>query len=187
MNRRKQSFASKLANADIKRPPQEDAQLLATPRLINHSSGTEARIRASFNGDMRRLAFEKLLVRVRRREFLGTCGLPDSFSLRAPIFRSGVGEVEMIALLKCETDQNDRDERKHQEMALDEALKNTFPASDPVSVELPTPPATDRERATRSGSHRGSNSDEPGKGRLAVRGGALAARGVAAAVRRRHP
>jgi hypothetical protein len=34
----------------------------------------------------------------------------------------------------------DRDmgERRRQEEALDEALKNTFPASDPVSVEQPT-------------------------------------------------
>jgi len=30
--------------------------------------------------------------------------------------------------------------------ALDDALKNTFPASDPVSVEQPTPPAADRDR-----------------------------------------
>ena len=46
-------------------------------------------------------------------------------------------------------DDNDRDkrERRHQEEALDEALKNTFPASDPVSVEQPTPPAADRHRA----------------------------------------
>ena len=28
-------------------------------------------------------------------------------------------------------------ERLHQEEALDEAIKNTFPASDPVSVEQP--------------------------------------------------
>jgi hypothetical protein len=41
---------------------------------------------------------------------------------------------------------NDRDkrERRYQEKALDEALKNTFPASDPVSVEPPVPPAADR-------------------------------------------
>ena len=32
--------------------------------------------------------------------------------------------------------------------ALDQALENTFPASDPVSVEQPTSPAADRERAT---------------------------------------
>jgi hypothetical protein len=38
-------------------------------------------------------------------------------------------------------------ERRHQENALDEALKDTFPASDPVSVEQPTPPAADRDRA----------------------------------------
>ena len=32
----------------------------------------------------------------------------------------------------------DGDTRRRQEEALDEALKNTFPASDPVSVEQPT-------------------------------------------------
>jgi hypothetical protein len=58
---------------------------------------------------------------------------------------------------KPHQDDNDRDnrerrhrdkrERRHQEKALDEALKNTFPASDPVSVEQPTPPAADRDRA----------------------------------------
>jgi hypothetical protein len=41
----------------------------------------------------------------------------------------------------------DKRERTHQENALDEALKDTFPASDPVSVEQPTPPAADRDRA----------------------------------------
>jgi len=30
--------------------------------------------------------------------------------------------------------------------ALDDALENTFPASDPVSVEQPAPPAADRDR-----------------------------------------
>jgi hypothetical protein len=30
--------------------------------------------------------------------------------------------------------------RQHQEEALDEALKNTFPASDPISIEQPIPP-----------------------------------------------
>jgi hypothetical protein len=41
---------------------------------------------------------------------------------------------------KPHQDDNDRDkrERSRQEEALDEALKNTFPASDPVSVEQPT-------------------------------------------------
>ena len=41
----------------------------------------------------------------------------------------------------------DKRERRHQENALDEALKDTFPASDPVSIEQPTPPAADRDRA----------------------------------------
>jgi len=33
--------------------------------------------------------------------------------------------------------------RLHQEEALDDALKNTFPASDPVSIVQPAPPAVD--------------------------------------------
>ena len=36
----------------------------------------------------------------------------------------------------------DRRERKRHEKALDEALENTFPASDPVSVEQPVLTAT---------------------------------------------
>ena len=71
------------------------------------------------------------------------------------IVRSAVGEIEMIAepKRKPHQDDNDRDkrERSRQEEALDEALKNTFPASDPVSVEQLTPPAADRDRAQRRG------------------------------------
>jgi hypothetical protein len=54
----------------------------------------------------------------------------------------------MIAEPKRKTheDDNDRDKRKRQEMVLDDALRNTFPASDPISVEQPTPPAADRDR-----------------------------------------
>jgi hypothetical protein len=36
--------------------------------------------------------------------------------------------------------------RRHQEEALDDALKNTFPASDPVSIEQPTPPGANHDR-----------------------------------------
>ena len=41
--------------------------------------------------------------------------------------------------------ENDRGirEQRGREKALDEALKNTFPASDPVSVEQPVLPAAD--------------------------------------------
>jgi nicotinate phosphoribosyltransferase len=35
--------------------------------------------------------------------------------------------------------------RRRQEEALDDALKNTFPASDPVSIEQPAPPAADHD------------------------------------------
>jgi hypothetical protein len=34
-------------------------------------------------------------------------------------------------------DNSGRDKRRHQEAALDDALKNTFPASDPVSALQP--------------------------------------------------
>jgi len=37
-------------------------------------------------------------------------------------------------------------ERQQQEEALDDALENTFPASDPVSVVQPAPSAADRDR-----------------------------------------
>jgi len=53
---------------------------------------------------------------------------------------AAVGETEMIAdpKRKPHKDEGDDDKRRRQEEALDEALKNTFPASDPVSVEQPT-------------------------------------------------
>ena len=56
------------------------------------------------------------------------------------IFSSAVGETEIIADPKCKPhqDNGDSDERRRQEEALDEALENTFPASDPVSVEQPS-------------------------------------------------
>jgi RNA polymerase sigma-32 factor len=51
-----------------------------------------------------------------------------------------VRETEMIAdpKRKPRQDDGDSDKRRRQEEALDEALENTFPASDPVSVEQPT-------------------------------------------------
>jgi len=38
-----------------------------------------------------------------------------------------------------EYDRSNRS-RRHQEEALDDALKNTFPASDPISMVQPAPP-----------------------------------------------
>jgi hypothetical protein len=50
-----------------------------------------------------------------------------------------VGEIEVTADLKRKLRREDRAraecERRHQENALDEALRDTFPASDPVSIE----------------------------------------------------
>jgi hypothetical protein len=53
--------------------------------------------------------------------------------------------MEMSADPKRKPGQRDRiaAERARQEEALDDALKNTFPASDPVSIEQPAPPAAD--------------------------------------------
>jgi hypothetical protein len=41
----------------------------------------------------------------------------------------------------------DAPEERHKslETALDDALENTFPASDPISMEQPVPPAPDRD------------------------------------------
>jgi hypothetical protein len=56
----------------------------------------------------------------------------------------GEGGMMIEAKHKAHHDDRDRDERERderermrQEEALDEALKNTFPASDPVSAEQP--------------------------------------------------
>lgn len=60
-----------------------------------------------------------------------------------------VREIEMNADPKRKTHKGDYDRakeaRRHQEEALDDALKNTFPASDPVSIGQPTPPAADHD------------------------------------------
>jgi hypothetical protein len=57
--------------------------------------------------------------------------------------------MEMNADSKRKPRQSDRilaeRARRHQEEALDDALKNTFPASDPVSIEQPAPPAADHD------------------------------------------
>jgi hypothetical protein len=62
-----------------------------------------------------------------------------------------VGEIKMIEQPKRKRQQDNRArltrERTHQENALDEALKDTFPASDPVSAEQPVSPGADRDRA----------------------------------------
>ena len=40
-------------------------------------------------------------------------------------------------------DDGEKLARRHKEEALDDPLRNTFPASDPVSIERPAPPETD--------------------------------------------
>jgi hypothetical protein len=61
------------------------------------------------------------------------------------------GEIELIEEPKRKRRQPDharaRRERTPQENALDEALKDTFPASDPVSAGQPVLPSGDRDRA----------------------------------------
>jgi hypothetical protein len=62
-------------------------------------------------------------------------------SLRAG--RRALEKSKMIAEPRRKTRQDDADHdlREQRERALDEALANTFPASDPVSAEQPVPPA----------------------------------------------
>ena len=52
----------------------------------------------------------------------------------------------MIAEPKKEKNRT-KHERRRDEKALDEALNNTFPASDPVSIEQPTLPSGNTEHA----------------------------------------
>jgi hypothetical protein len=70
----------------------------------------------------------------------GDRGRAEICVIALKIFVSAVRETEMIAdpKRKPQRDDGDSDKRRRQEEALDEALKNTFPASDPVSVEQPT-------------------------------------------------
>ena len=49
----------------------------------------------------------------------------------------------MNAEQKRKQHKGDKLARERQEEALDEALKNTFPASDPISIEQPAPPEPD--------------------------------------------
>ena len=68
-------------------------------------------------------------------------------------FLEAIQAIEMIATPKHKRqDVNNRGNREYwrREKALDEALKNTFPASDPVSVEQPGPPGTDAVNSTES-------------------------------------
>jgi hypothetical protein len=57
--------------------------------------------------------------------------------------------MEMSADPKRKPSQRDRiaaeRERRQQEEALDDALKNTFPASDPISIEQPARSAADHD------------------------------------------
>ena len=61
------------------------------------------------------------------------------------------GEIEVIEEPKRKRPQDDEArltrERTRQEDALDEALKDTFPASDPVSAEQPISRAAGRDSA----------------------------------------
>ena len=75
-----------------------------------------------------------------RRE-RGTARRATHRNLRhSQIFIGAVRETEMIPdpKRKPHQDDGDSDKRRRLEEALDEALKNTFPASDPVSAEQPT-------------------------------------------------
>jgi hypothetical protein len=61
---------------------------------------------------------------------------------------------------KPRQDEGNEDRRRRQEEALDEALKNTFPASDPVSVEQPTTTGRARPLNQRRDTARVNTEDE---------------------------
>ena len=69
-------------------------------------------------------------------------------------FLEAIEAIELIATPKHKhpQDVNNRSNREfwRREKALDEALKNTFPASDPVSVEQPGSPTPDAVNSTKS-------------------------------------
>ena len=56
-------------------------------------------------------------------------------------------KIEMNSNRKRKPIEHDRAKlaREHQEEELDDALKNTFPASDPVSIVRSAPPEPDRD------------------------------------------
>ena len=57
-----------------------------------------------------------------------------------------LGEFNLVTTKERKSGEEDTDpiNRAKQEQALDEALKNTFPASDPISMEQPAPPSRRR-------------------------------------------
>ena len=71
-----------------------------------------------------------------------------NFAERTPAFLGSANEREATMQMrrKHQSDERDAANRKRQDKALDDALKNTFPASDPISIEQPEgDPAADRE------------------------------------------
>ncbi len=76
--------------------------------------------------------------RTARKAYRSTINTPKICIMGPKIFISAVEETEMIGDPNRKPHRDDGDGERRQEEALDEALKNTFPASDPVSVEQPT-------------------------------------------------
>jgi hypothetical protein len=46
---------------------------------------------------------------------------------------------------RAKSDRNEKERRREQERKLDEALEETFPGSDPVSISQPSPSAVDKK------------------------------------------
>jgi hypothetical protein len=76
--------------------------------------------------------------RTARKAYRSTINTPKICIIAPKIFSSAVRETEMIGDPNRKPHRDDGDGERRQKEALDEALKNTFPASDPVSVEQPT-------------------------------------------------
>jgi hypothetical protein len=127
--------------ADISKDNVQQAMTMAH-RLSLELRSAEDRIR-ELEADVERLESRA----TRAEQWLGNDakGVPlddqrAEICVTAPkIFIRAVRATEMMAVPKRKShqDDDDSDKRRRQEEALDEALKNTFPASDPVSVVQP--------------------------------------------------
>jgi hypothetical protein len=81
--------------------------------------------------------------------FWGTYARPGLLVLDQNLSTTRSEKFKMSADPKRKTQKGDYERakraRRHQEEALDDALKNTFPASDPVSIEQPKLPGADHD------------------------------------------
>jgi hypothetical protein len=82
-----------------------------------------------------------------------------------PLFLTLIAAGDCAQMSRPTKDDGNGNKRRSREEALDEALKDTFPASDPVSVEQPTLAAVtcERDELQSAGPHARSDLMDPNK------------------------